>query len=382
MVFDNYACEEQMSIFDFTHETFKIDKPIRLIELFAGVGSQAMALEELDADFEHYRVVEFDKYAIESYNAIHGTDFPTMDITKVKGEDLGIVDTDRFCYIMTYSFPCQDLSVAGKGKGMTKGSGTRSGLLWEVERLLNEVDNLPQVLVMENVPMVHVEGNKKDFQKWIEFLESKGYSCWYDDLNAKEYGVAQSRDRCFMVSILGQYHYKFPRQIPLTKKMKDYLEEEVDEKYYINSEKAQELIDKLIDSVLENGETIWVDKKYLENIYGEAIVVGDLFEDNGHGSMAGRVYHTEGVCPSLGASHFQQIKYILDEKDGMYRIRKLITKECWRLMDFSDEDFHKAEKVCSNTQLYKQAGNSIVKNVLVAIFGQMIPGKENIYKER
>ena len=94
-----------MSIFDFTHETFKIDKPIRLIELFAGVGSQAMALEELGADFEHHRVVEFDKYAIASYNAIHETEFPTMDITKVKGVDLGITDTDKYCYIMTYSFP-------------------------------------------------------------------------------------------------------------------------------------------------------------------------------------------------------------------------------------------------------------------------------------
>lgn len=105
MIFDNYMCDEQMSIFDFTHETFKIDKPIRLIELFAGVGSQAMALKEIDADFEHYRVVEFDKYAIASYNAIHGTEFPTMDITEVKGVDLGITDTDKYCYILTYSFP-------------------------------------------------------------------------------------------------------------------------------------------------------------------------------------------------------------------------------------------------------------------------------------
>lgn len=96
---------EQITFFDLTLPTFKIDKPIRLIELFAGVGSQAMALRDLGANFEHYRVVEFDKYAIASYNAIHGTDFPTMDITKVKGVDLGITDTDKYCYIMTYSFP-------------------------------------------------------------------------------------------------------------------------------------------------------------------------------------------------------------------------------------------------------------------------------------
>lgn len=245
----NYEVEGQMSLFDFTMEEFKIDKPIRLIELFAGVGSQAMAIRDLGVEFEHHKVVEFEKYAIASYNAIHGTDFPPLDITKISGADLGIEDTDKWCYIMTYSFPCQDLSVAGKGKGMTKGSGTRSGLLWEVERLLNEVEHLPQVLVMENVPMVHSADNMPDFKKWIEFLEGKGYSNWWQDLNAKEYGVAQNRDRTFMVSILGEWHYKFPKPIPLTKTMKDYLEDDVDEKYYINNEKAQ----KLIDTLLENG---------------------------------------------------------------------------------------------------------------------------------
>ena len=248
MDWSDYEVDGQLSIFDLTMEEFKITKPIRLIELFAGVGSQAMALRELGADFEHYRVVEFDKYAIASYNAIHGTDFPTMDITQISGSDLGIVDTDKYCYIMTYSFPCQDLSVAGKQKGMTKGSGTRSGLLWEVERLLNEVENLPQVLLMENVPQVHGKKNMEDFQRWIDFLESKGYSNYWQDLNAKNYGVAQNRNRCFMVSILGDYSFKFPEPIELKKVMKDYLEDEVDEKYYINNEKAQKLIQKLIDN--------------------------------------------------------------------------------------------------------------------------------------
>src|SRR5699024_6693902 len=131
---------------------FKLDKPIRLIELFAGVGSQAMALRNIGADFEHYKAIEFDKFAIASYNTIHGTDFETTDITEVKGKDLSITDTSIYIYILTNSFPCQDLSLAGNREGMAKGSGTRSGLLWEVERLLNEVEELPQVLLMENVP--------------------------------------------------------------------------------------------------------------------------------------------------------------------------------------------------------------------------------------
>ena len=130
---------------------------------------------------------------------------------------------------------------------MTKGSGTRSGLLWEVERLLNEVENLPQVLLMENVPQVHGKKNIEDFEKWIEFLKSKGYSNYWKDLNAKDYGVAQNRNRCFMVSLLGDCDYEFPQPIPLTKRLKDYLEEEVEEKFYINNEKTQMLIDKLIE---------------------------------------------------------------------------------------------------------------------------------------
>ena len=112
----------QISLFDGATR-FVVDKPIRLIELFAGIGSQAKALERLGADFEHYRICEFDKYAVASYNAVHGTDFSTSDITKIKAEDLGVVDTDKYCYIMTYSFPCQDLSLAGKQRGMVKGGG-------------------------------------------------------------------------------------------------------------------------------------------------------------------------------------------------------------------------------------------------------------------
>lgn len=105
MNFDNYECDGQMTIFDYLHEPSKIKNKIRLIELFAGVGSQAMALRNIGADFEHHRVVEFDKYAMASYNAIHGTDFEVSDIRQVKGGDLGITNTDMYTYIMTYSFP-------------------------------------------------------------------------------------------------------------------------------------------------------------------------------------------------------------------------------------------------------------------------------------
>ena len=174
--------------------------------------------------------------------------------------------------------------MAGKQAGMNKGSGTRSGLIWEVERLLNECDNLPDVLVMENVPAVHSEKNMPDFQKWIDFLASKGYSNYWQDLNAKDYGVAQNRDRCFMVSLLGEWNYKFPQPIPLTKTMKDYLEDEVDEKYCINTEKAQKLIDKLI----KNG----IDKR------------NDFVMDNGNFNQRGKVHGEDSICRTIiGSGH-------------------------------------------------------------------------------
>lgn len=238
---------DQLNIFDYIREPFEVKNKIRLIELFGGIGSQAMALRNIGADFEHYRLCEWEQHAVDSYNAIHGTNFEASDITKLKGSDLGIVDTDSFTYLLTYSFPCQDLSVAGLMRGFNEGSQTRSSLLWEVKRLLSEVENLPQILVMENVTQVHSEGdNIKNFYKWISFLEELGYSNYWQDMDAKDYGIAQSRNRTFMISLLGDYTYHFPVSIPLTNVMKDYLEDSVEDKYYITTEKAKKLIDKLV----------------------------------------------------------------------------------------------------------------------------------------
>lgn len=215
-----------------------IDKPIRLVELFSGIGAQAKALENLGLNFSHYRAVDFDKYAMKSYNAIHGTNFSPSDITMIHASDLAIEYTDRYCYILTYSFPCQDLSVAGKMAGMVRGGGTRSGLLWEVERLLNEMSELPQILLMENVPQVISKKNKPDFDQWCAFLESKGYTNRWKLLNAKDYGIPQNRNRCFMVSWLGPYTYEFPPATSLKMQFQDILEQSVDEKYYIDCDES------------------------------------------------------------------------------------------------------------------------------------------------
>ena len=242
---------DQITLWDLTLPTFSIDKPIRLIELFAGYGSQAMAMRNIGADFEHYRVVEFDEPAIKSYNAVHGTNFPTMDICKVHAEDLGIVDKDKYSYILTYSFPCTDISVAGQMRGMAEGSGTRSSLLWEVQRILEELkvtNSLPDVLLMENVTAIHSEENRPHYERWQKYLETLGYSSYGQDLNASDYGVAQNRDRCFLVSLLGSYNYKFPNPINLKYCIEDYFEDLTDEdalRLIVKSEKARDLLVEL-----------------------------------------------------------------------------------------------------------------------------------------
>ena len=158
---------------------------------------------------------------------------------------------------MTYSFPCTDLSVAGKMQGMSKtewenGNSTRSGLLWEVERIIKECteEELPDVLLMENVPQVHADANRDDFESWLTYLRSRGYQNFWQDLNAKDFGIPQNRNRCFCVSVLSKetIDFEFPKLVQLTTVMRDYLEEEVDEKYYIKNEKADKLIKELIES--------------------------------------------------------------------------------------------------------------------------------------
>lgn len=420
---------DQLNIFDVLYENYKIRNKIRLIELFAGVGSQSMALRDLGAYYESYRVVEFDKYAIKSYNAIHGTDFPTLDIRDIHCEDLGIVDKQNFTYLLTYSFPCQDLSKAGKQRGMTKGSGTRSGLLWEVERILNECkekDSLPQVLLMENVPDVIGTKNYEDFMKWYAALENMGYQSYYKVLNAKNYGIPQNRERCFMVSILGDYNYTFPKPIPLKLKLKDMLEESVDEKYYLSDKliecftdmkdrngfirgerfKPHDIEDDYAFSITTGAGNRATDnfikvkeatKKGYDIAYeGDSINLEQPNSKTRRGRVGKQVAQTLTTSCNQGVIDFYNKRVKGDDFIGTLttncgnvghcgcfgtkenndengiRIRKLTPKECWRLMGFTDGDFEKAQKVNSNTQLYKQAGNSIVKQVLMAIFKQMI----------
>jgi len=286
----------QMSLFDMGSSQFKIDKPLRVVELFAGYGSQSLSLKYLGVPFEHWKISEWATKSIQAYKDIHFTNdtfdskdvsiseikqwlkgkisldysnplsdekidkmlekdlrtiYENMQITHnlgsvcgIKGGQLEIVDKDKYCYLLTYSFPCQDLSLAGKGAGMQKGSGTRSGLLWEVERILdelNETNQLPHILLMENVPQVHGENNKDDWYAWLNKLDELGYQSYYQDLNATNYGVPQRRERCFCVSVPKGFYYDFPKPFKLEKRLKDVLEKNVDNKYYLTESKIEQI---------------------------------------------------------------------------------------------------------------------------------------------
>jgi DNA (cytosine-5)-methyltransferase 1 len=368
---------------------------------------------------------------------------------------LEIKETDKYEYILTYSFPCQDLSLAGKGNGMTKGGGTRSGLLWEIERILNEIKTsggeLPQVLLMENVPEAVGSKNWGDFSLWEEYLTSLGYFNYYKIMNSKNFGIPQNRERVFMVSVLGGYTYEFPKEQPLALRLKDMLEANVDEKYYLS--------EKMFSFFIENhknnkergngfafkptdGETVakcittlsgnrmddnfiadtkeyanyitWLDDKgrintqdhraYFEdrlsgvipamergvpnvllNSNDGGVVVKEeitLTKVNDNYSMLNggkwdnlnessrRVYNENYVSPTITtmAGGNLEPKVALNN----LRIRKLTPRECYRLMGFSDEAFDKAQANQSNSALYHQAGDSIVVNVLMAIFKEML----------
>lgn len=217
------------------------DNPLRVFEAFAGYGSQSMALErirEIEPTFD-YKVVgysEIDKYAIQAYEAVHGKDIPNFgDICKIDWEQ--VPDFDFF----TYSFPCTDISNAGKQAGLAKDSGTRSSLLWECERAI-EIKK-PRILMMENVKALVSDKFKSYFREWEQWLASIGYNNYCKVLNAKDYGIPQNRERIFLVSIRDDQHFEFGEPFELQLRLKDMLEEKVAEKYYLDDEKVAKFVE-------------------------------------------------------------------------------------------------------------------------------------------
>jgi len=384
-----------MDIFDFIedkhyqYEKALKHKPIKLFEAFAGVGCQAMAFNQLGMPYESVGISEIDKYAIMSYNAIHGKTKNYGDICKM--------EQIPKCDIFTWSFPCTDLSKAGKQAGLTD---TRSGLVYEVIRLLQVTDHKPKVLIMENVVDLVQVKFMAEFYEIQKEIEKLGYTNYTQTLNAKHHGVAQNRNRVFMVSILGNNRYEFPPRIKLEKRLKDYLEESVDEKYWL----SQRLINAY---TMEGTEKYQRKERFMQNVFRENSDIGNaittnpgnrptdnyiLFEikslclnskvGSEQPSLQDRIYDVEGISTAITTSYqpniaIEVIRYhskrgILNINDKKYHVRKLTPLECCRLMGITDKDFYKAQEVVSNSQLYKQAGNGIVVDVFAAILKGLI----------
>lgn len=435
---------------------------ITINELFSGIGAQVAALKRNGVKFNVVGISEIDKYAIKSYEAINGKTRNYGDISKAEALD--------YADLWTYSFPCTDISSAGKQEGLTDKTGkqTRSGLLFEVERLLKksvENGNQPKYLLLENVKNLVGKKFKPEFDKWLQTLDSLGYNNYWKVLNAKDYGVPQNRERVFVVSIrkdVDTRGYTFPEPFKLNRRLKDVLETNVDEKYYLKQDLVETFINRLykreVSNMIRCGGAVSIDQKHTWDLVAEPAIVqnphgynnGGIIKDNvapamtsngsyhlnnfvcnepliaaSHGRNPdnpnqGRVYDENGLSPALNcvggdrepcvvegfndysdgtsrtikAQYFKNSLANFTRRDGLgatavltmgydnhekcaiekgyARIRKLTPKECWRLMDFTDKEFEAAQNAgVSNTQLYKQAGNSIVVSVLVAIFKNM-----------
>jgi len=419
--------ELNQSIFDYIDDNhydypkvFKSDHRIRLFEAFAGIGCQRMALNRLKVPYESVGISEIDKYSLLSYEAIHGDCRNYGDITKMT--------YIPECDIFTWSFPCTDLSKAGKQKGL---DGTRSGLVYEVLRLLKATEIKPKVLIMENVVDLVQELFKAKFYEIQKEIAKLGYENHTMVLNGNDYGVAQNRERVFMVSILGGGRYEFPVKEKLEKRLKDYLEESVDEKYYlsekmlnffqensqVNEEKGNGFrfkpkTDEELAFAITTRAGARMDDNFIQEpsiAIPEATEKGFALAEDGDGVYINRPHQKRGCvqkgmiqtlktsgndvgvvvgigvhpnskklefngfhdtnCPTILATDYKAPKCI---QYNNLRIRKLTPLECWHLMGIDDEDFYKAQSVCSNSQLYKQAGNGIIVDVFAKILQGLI----------
>ena len=432
---------------------------LKVLELFAGIGACSKALERLKIEHEIVDAVEIDKYAIESFNAIHNTNFEPQDIIKWNKD----LDVD----LIMHGSPCQDFSIAGKGAGGDEGTGTRSSLMYETIRIVEKLK--PKYVIWENVKNVLSKKHKHNFDNYINRLEELGYNSYYQVLNSKDYGIPQNRERVFTISILKEkiiyddynskiredqdtigvltcncgssavrngwkiiecnQDFNFPSKEKLELRLKDMLEDEVDEKYYLSDIQ----IDRIKFSNFKQEEKRIQEKEYWDTILSrdwknpKCVQVGNLQGGKWDkiNESCRRVYDEKGISPTIHACQggntepkvaTMKIKnntkkgYLeATDGDGIYtntttkrgtvqkgicqtltsiqdkgviennlRIRKLTPLECWRLQGFNDEDFYKAKerlnntfykgKDKSNSQLYKQAGNSITVNVLEKIF--------------
>ena len=364
---------------------------ISMIELFSGIGAQERALRQLGLPYEVVNTCDCDANAVLSYAAMRWDlekemetfEFPSQDkmikelqaknlgydfqkgkhgitkrtpLTKLKQYyiadklssnlgDISKVDKLPYADVVTYSFPCTDLSVAGKGEGMvnkcdacghswsidfsnaeealicpncgeTVSSSTRSGLLGQVQRLLATAyknNELPRILIMENVKNLTGKKFKPQFDAWIQYLDSIGYQSYWKVLNAKNFGVPQNRERCFAISIrkdIDTNGFIFPESIPLTTRLKDILEHNVDEKYYLPDDRIEKILNSSFMQEKKRIQTTdvcdtllardWKDPKCVPVEEPQVKQIGNVCPTKTRSNPnQGRVYDKDGIAPAL-----------------------------------------------------------------------------------
>lgn len=388
---------------------------LKVLSLFSGIGAFERALENLKIPHEVVNYCEIDKYASKAYSLLHGIseEDNLVDVTKIDTSKLP-KDID----LVTYGFPCQDISLAGKQRGLGhEGEKTRSGLVWDAHKVIQ--DTMPKVALCENVKNLTGKKFKAEFEAILANLEEIGYNNYWQVLNAKDYGVPQNRERVFIVSIrkdIDKGSFSFPEGVPLELRLKDILDEEVEEKFYLSEANLKWLQehnerhqakgtgflwrpktgDEIASTLRANGVFAPTDNSIIvvgnlfpsgheagrildtngiaptvKEIHGTGITIllGNIYGDHCGTGFAGNVYDKEGISPALQTMQGGNRQPLITED---VRIRKLTPSECFKLMGFTQADVQmlSANKI-SNTQLYKMAGNSIVVDVLMAIFKEL-----------
>lgn len=233
---------------------------LKVLELFGGLGACSNALRNIGVDYELVDYVDFDPFVVKSFNAIYDTNFSRTDIRDW--------DKDIEVDFIMHGSPCQDFSLAGKQAGGDEGSGTRSSLMYETIRIIKKLK--PKYVVWENVKNLLSKKHKHNFDKYIETLNELGYKSFYKVLDAVDYGIPQTRQRVFTISILNyDGEFEWPKPIPLKKDVKDFLEENPDKKLFLSNEmikyitadndkwtgnNKESIINKKIASTINTGE--------------------------------------------------------------------------------------------------------------------------------
>ena len=402
---------------------------IKYLSLFSGIGAFEKALQRLEIPYELVGYCEIDKYASKAYSLLHSVpesmnfgDITQLDETQLP-DDIDLI---------TYGFPCQDISLAGQQKGLLNDDGTktRSGLFFDALRIIEHTQ--PQIAIAENVKNLTSQKFSEQFDTVLSSLENVGYNNYWKVLNAKDYEVPQNRERVFIISIRKDIDtgvFEFPDPVPLKKCLKDLLEDSVEEKYYVDPERVKNLIPQLTEKQISNTvrggdrEPMILVRANTKKGY-EVAELGDSINleypnsTTRRGRVGKQIAQTittspqqggvvlkptvkgvndmvepvnpmpDGTCRTIKNQYYKTSQANFERsttfgatgvQDGL-AIRKLTPKECFRLMGFDDSDVDLLmQNGISNTQLYKMAGNSIVVNVLEFIFCQIFDDSNKIW---